>query len=68
MNDELKFNYDEVKNILCEACRLKVPETYYGMTGVWTHHLNGKQFSCTATEWRNRATRLVAAYEKSKEK
>ena len=51
------FSYNEVRGLLCECCRLRIPET------IWphgfpdgdderVHHINGQNIVCAAGEWR----------------
>ena len=49
------FTYEEVKKILCDACRLGVSETFECDTQTWLHTLNGIRIRCAATDWRRRA-------------
>ena len=51
MNEQTKlFTYEEVKEELCEACRLKIPDVWDGL--YITHFANGVAIPCAARIWR----------------
>lgn len=48
------FTFEEVKNELCDACRLNIPDSWnvgIARTDI-THHINGIDIPCGATKWR----------------
>lgn len=52
---KLMFSYDEVCDILCEACRLKIPDVFVGTTSDAIeiyHSINGVRIDCAARSWR----------------
>ena len=49
-----RFTYEEVKNILCEGCRLNVSSLRICDEQKWYHTLNGNQVLCMANDWRNK--------------
>jgi len=52
-----RFTRDEVSAILCEGCRLHIPEVRNLDNQAWYHVVNGQQIRCLATTWRNRTYR-----------
>ena len=52
-----RFTRDEVSAILCEGCRLHIPEVRSLDNQTWLHVVNGQQIRCLATTWRNRTYR-----------
>jgi hypothetical protein len=44
------YTYDEVKGILCEACKLKLPSTLVCGDRFY-HTINGNEMPCTAAQW-----------------
>lgn len=51
------YTKDEVTAILCEACAKKLNEIHSGgSNGSVTHHINGIDVPCLASEWRRKAT------------
>jgi len=47
--EEYKFTYEEVKHILCEACKLNAPTV---LADGFYHTINGKRVECLASGWR----------------
>lgn len=50
--DSSLFTYQQVANLLCEACALNVPSILNGDTGRFYHALNGEHIHCLASSWR----------------
>lgn len=53
------YSYQDVCEILCEACRLKIPmNTHTFNDGSYriVHIVNGETLSCDASEWRKLST------------
>lgn len=50
---EKKYSYDEVKNILCEGCRMNLSSLRNVDEQKWFHTINGNIIDCDANEWRN---------------
>jgi hypothetical protein len=55
---ERKFTYTDVKNILCEACRLGIPTGIANGSLNWVHFINGDTVKCHASLWRDMHTSL----------
>ena len=51
------FTDKEVKSILCDACRLNIPETRECNSQEWVHFINGQRIPCAANKWRNNLVR-----------
>lgn len=54
------YTYEEVKAVLCEACKLQIPSAVQTSTtpggDPWHYHtVNGERISCLANAWRNKA-------------
>lgn len=47
------WTYDQVCNILCDACRHNIPSIYATMEG-WYHSVNGVRIPCRANVWRTK--------------
>ena len=44
------FHYDYVKGVLCDACKLKIPDVWENET--FNHYCNGILIPCAAIKWR----------------
>jgi len=52
---EFTYGYEEVKNILCDACCLGVPSVRDCDSRKFYHVLNGCRVECLANEWINKS-------------
>jgi uncharacterized Zn ribbon protein len=59
MKKEKKYTYQDVKEILCQACKHKVPDmwTIRANDTIIEHILNGQKVRCKAEVWRLREAR-----------
>ena len=56
--------FEEVKSILCDGCRLKVPDAGKEVDRPYYHALNGDCVRCTASDWRIKACELIEPKKK----
>ena len=71
LNIPEKFTAQEVCAILCDGCRLKIPDTFnMGTTfhGSWKNNINHTNIPCFASEWRRKVAELNLAEKDREEK
>lgn len=52
------FTSEDVRSILCDACRLNIPDVRYSDAKEWWHFANNTPIKCLANEWRNKLEEL----------
>ncbi len=53
------YSYQQVCNLLCEACKLNIPlstHVFDDKSYRLYHLINGRDITCDASEWRRRVT------------
>ncbi len=62
MNESL-YTYDDVRAVLCEACRLKISDLSVSESDGLKHYhpINGRRIECLASTWRVEASKIILA-------